>query len=59
MDYVYELRESGAVVATGRLVFGRALTPGDEMPFGGDTAIVKEVRPSLDGITRLILELRT
>lgn len=59
MDYVYELRENGNVVATGHLTVGHALTPGDEVPFGDGRAIVREVRPSVGGITRVILEVRT
>ncbi len=58
MDYVYELHQNGAVVATGRMVAESRLERGDRVPFGTDTAIVKDVRPSFGGTTRLILEKR-
>ena len=58
LDYVYELRQQGEVVATGHLSFGRELERGDEVPFGADVAIVIDVRHGLGGTPRVILELR-
>ncbi len=57
MDYVYELRRGEEVVATGHLVMGRIVAPGEAVPFGAGMATVKEVRRSFGGITRLVLEL--
>lgn len=58
MDYLYEVREGDAIVATGQLSVGRELQPGDEIPFGGQLATVAEVRFSLSGPARLVLKLR-
>ncbi len=59
MDYAYELRDDdGAIVATGQLSVGHELTLNEMVPFGADRAVVAEVRPSLDGITRVVLKLR-
>jgi hypothetical protein len=58
MDYVYELRAGEEIVATGQLSLGRDLQPGDEVPFGAETAVVVDVIPSLTGLTRLVLKLR-
>ena len=58
MEYLYELRENETVVATGQLSLGRELQPGDEVPFGAQTAVVVEVIPSLGGSARLVLRPR-
>lgn len=58
MDYLYEVREGDAIVATGQLSVGRELQPGDEIPFGEHVAIVIEVVFSLSGPARLVLNLR-
>jgi hypothetical protein len=59
MEYVYELRRSDEVVATGRLSIERELVRGDLVPFGSDTAVVRDVRPSAEGITFVVLGLES
>jgi hypothetical protein len=58
MDYLYEVREGDAIVATGQLAVGRELQPGDDVPFGEHIAVVVDVAPSLSGLPRLVLKLR-
>ena len=57
MDYLYEVRDGDAILATGQLSVGRELQPGDEIPFGEQTAVVVEVTATLSGPPRLVLRL--
>jgi hypothetical protein len=56
-DFEYELRKSGAVVATGRIQLETTPSPGDELTLGSTRAIVEDVLPRRGGF-RLILEQR-
>lgn len=58
MDYLYEVREKDAIIATGHLSVDRELQQGDEIPFGDHQAIVIEVAYSLSGPARLLLNVR-
>jgi hypothetical protein len=58
MEYVYELRRGDEIVATGRLSIGRELALDDVVPFGIDEAVVRELRPSAEGMTFVVLEIR-
>lgn len=58
MDYLYEVRERDAIVATGQLSVDPDVQPGDEIPFGEHVATVVEVTFSLSGPARLVLKLR-
>jgi hypothetical protein len=55
VDYEYELRRDGAVIATGRIQLEEQPSPGDELALGSKRALVEDVLP-LRGGTRLILE---
>ena len=57
MDYLYEVRDGEAITTTGHLSDERELQPGDEVPFGEQTATVSEVTPGLAGPPRLVLTL--
>jgi hypothetical protein len=54
-DYEYELRNDGAVIATGRIQLEEQPSPGDELALGSKRARVEDVLP-LRGGQRLILE---
>jgi hypothetical protein len=56
VDYIYELREGGAVVATSHLLVADELAAGERVPFGSGFVTVREVRPSLGGMTIVVLE---
>jgi hypothetical protein len=56
-DFEYELRKSGAVVATGRIQLETTPSPGDALSLGSTRAIVEDVLPRRGGF-RLILEQR-
>ena len=43
MDYEYELRRAGAVVATGRIQLDQPPAPGDELSLGGKRVRVEDV----------------
>jgi hypothetical protein len=53
-EYEYELRDDGAVIATGRLQLDEPPTPGDELELGSKRARIEDVLP-LRGRQRLIL----
>ncbi|MFL5925436.1 MAG: hypothetical protein ACJ77E_00680 [Gaiellaceae bacterium] len=55
IDYEYELRRDGAVIATGRLQLDEPPRPGDPLPLGKDTVTVADVL-DLGRRRRLILE---
>ena len=56
IDYEYELRRDGAVIATGRIQLDTRPAPGDELSLGATTrARVEDVLPRRNGF-RLILE---
>lgn len=43
MDYEYELRRGGAVIATGRLQLDQAPTPGEKLSLGKQRVRVEDV----------------
>jgi hypothetical protein len=43
LDYEYELRRAGAVVATGRIQLDQPPAPGDELSLGGKRVRVDDV----------------
>ena len=43
MDYEYELRRDGAVIATGRIQLDQTPTPGDKLSLGKDRVRVEDV----------------
>jgi hypothetical protein len=53
---VYELRDRGDIVATGRMTLDRAPETGDVLRFGGGSARVESVAPTADGELRIALE---
>ena len=55
IDYEYELRRHGAVIATGRIQLDTRPAPGDELSLGSTRARVEDVLPRRHGF-RLILE---
>ena len=55
IDYEYEVRRAGAVIATGRIQLDEPPRPGDELPLGKDTVTVADVL-DLGRRRRLILE---
>ena len=55
IDYEYEVRRHGAVIATGRIQLDEAPRPGDPLPLGKDTVTVADVL-DLGRRRRLILE---
>jgi hypothetical protein len=55
IDYEYELRRDGAVVATGRIQLDEPPRAGDPLPLGKDTVTVADVL-ELGRRRRLILE---
>ena len=55
IDYEYELRRAGAVIATGRIQLDEPPRPGDALPLGKDTVTVADVL-ELGRRRRLILE---
>lgn len=57
IDYEYELRRGGTVVATGRIQLETKPSPGDELTLGSTRAVVEDVLPRRNGY-RLILEQR-
>ena len=54
MDYEYELRRAGDVIATGRIQLEHAPSPGDELSLGRKRVRVEDVL-RLGGRQRLIL----
>jgi hypothetical protein len=54
-DYEYELRDGGAVIATGRLQLDEPPAPGETLTLGSQSLLVDEVL-RLTGTPRLILE---
>ena len=55
IDYEYELRRDGAVIATGRIQLEEPPRPGDALPLGKDSVTVADVL-DLGRRRRLILE---
>ena len=55
VDYEYELRRDGSVVATGRIQLERVPSVGDELSLGRTRARVQDVLPRRNGY-RLVLE---
>ena len=58
-EYVYELRRSDEIVATGRLSDSRVFEVGDEVEIVGWTGIVRDKLPTADpSRLRLIVQVR-
>jgi hypothetical protein len=58
-EYVYELRRSDEIVATGRLDDPRSFEVGDEVEIVGWTGIVRDKLPTADpSRLRLIVQVR-
>lgn len=57
IDYEYELRRNGAVIATGRIQLDDPPQPGDALPLGKESVTVADVL-ELGSRRRLILEER-
>ena len=55
IDYEYELRRDGAVIATGRMQLDETPRPGDALPLGKESVTVVDVL-DLGRRRRLILE---
>ena len=55
MDYLYELKADGAVLATGHVSVDGELRPGDELPYGGSRTMVEKVIPQVGGTPKLLL----